>query len=1647
VKRVSLSYSADSEEHRARVLALAQQLRREGVDAMPYVLAPAAKAQAAAGEPDAPALDAADLVLAVCTRGYRSAFEEQAAQDGGGADGAERIAQLAARSPGRVVPVLLEDGAPQFVPLALRSVPAVYLPEQLPQLLRQLGATGAPAPPLPAPAPAPALGQEAATRADAGTRRPARQIANVPLVGNADFAGRTFELAAIRKAFATPRHGGGSEPLIVIGPPGVGKTALALQHAYAQQDAYDVIWLVRAESESTIRLDLALLARELGLIAAGIVDDEAEVLAARSWLAAHDRWLVIFDEAASAEALGRYLPRPLRGHVLVTSRGSDWREAGKKLLLSSLAREETINLLLRASGRADLAGADELAAWLEGHPLMAKLTGALARDRGVAFDVLHRQLVESTGARPGHRLEAILAMAVEGARQRSPSILALVELIAYLAPHEIPIRLLRDNVEHLPPELGAVARDDLALAQLLDDLVRLGMITRDDSSLSVHAAVQAAIRATAKSGAAVALLDAAFGWDEERPETWAAAEELLPHVLVAIEDPHAPAAQPRALQRLLVRTAACTWKRGEPYRAVALQRRAIALLEGRIGGPGAAGEAGSADGAAGAGADGASGGAAGGAGADPRVALADALAALGSMLREVGELIEAAAQLERARELIASTEGAGETVPLLRELAWVAAARGDFTEARGQLQRALEVDHEHLGVDDHLSIAATLSELSSVELEADRLDDAAQLLDQALAMQRRVLGGDDHPQVAATLKRSAAILERRGDLAGAREKLERALEILRRVLRTDHHVEIVEVMGHLASVLLRVGEPVGAQRLLEQTLEIQARLFGSGASPKSAVLSANLARVLLVQGDAAGARRQLERTLLELQVHGLATHRAAAPLLEQFAELDEPTDPAAARARLEQALAIRHMAWSPDSAKAIRTVARLAQVTVRLGEQDEARRLLEPIVAQVAAWVELAAPQAEALIAVADALRMVGDAERARALLESAVATLERDVHCDRAVLARGKLALARALFQLEDLVEARLAAREACELSAAALGRRSPAVGEAALLCAEIALAGDEPASALAFAARALRALDDRGDGATRDRAGYALALAGRAALELGRRATAAALLQRSLERRDAPEVRETLFELVEELAAERPAYDAAPAVALLQRLAPSWLADRMLATAALDAAQITTRLEVTLSVTGAATAAAIAPVAGPQAAPPGARDAYAGLVGVYLASVREGHVHKGARDALLAPPNLPPPPPLPPPQQQLPPPSEYGWRLELAPIRAEGAASEARTLEARPRYVGRGRLALTASTADLPWGTYLLTVRFVDGARTVWRADVTISNVEMGNPFLAGPPVRGERFFGRARLLEDMLHHLEDASIVLLGPRRSGKTSVLYRLAQLCADSWTVVVVDLHGYSGLDDGLFLRELAGQIARAAGIDAPEADRPLLALRRALGAGARRILLLLDEMAILARYPDAALQLRAMSKWESPVVHVVIAGTLRDLDRLTMSAVRGSSPVNEFLNRELDQLTRQEALSLLEQPVLGRYRYEEPSLERLLELGAGRPFFLNALAHLTLEVVRQEGGRVITPAHVDAARQEAPGYLARWYRELVGELDDGSRASLPQLIEAGGGAAGPHAEALRSAGIVVGPRRAMSLDPIFIDWWRRGGNR
>jgi hypothetical protein len=150
---------------------------------------------------------------------------------------------------------------------------------------------------------------------------------NVPYQRNPTFTGREQALAALGAAL---KPGGSAAVTQVLqGAGGVGKTTLAVEYAYRYRSRFETVWWVRAEQPATLVSDLAELGAALGLAEAGQPDQQVTVAAVRRWLADHDRWLLVLDNAAPdgpsglRAPLGRLvdlLPPVVHGQVLVTSR-------------------------------------------------------------------------------------------------------------------------------------------------------------------------------------------------------------------------------------------------------------------------------------------------------------------------------------------------------------------------------------------------------------------------------------------------------------------------------------------------------------------------------------------------------------------------------------------------------------------------------------------------------------------------------------------------------------------------------------------------------------------------------------------------------------------------------------------------------------------------------------------------------------------------------------------------------------------------------------------------------------------------------------------------------------------------------------------------------------------------------------------------------------------------------------------------------------------------------------------------------------------------------------------------------------------------------------------------------------------------------
>ncbi|MFF0465569.1 ATP-binding protein [Streptomyces mexicanus] len=222
--------------------------------------------------------------------------------------------------------------------------------------------------------------------------RAARPMARATAAGTAvpprsvgDFTGRERELAWLRRAGERARLDEGTPVAVVSGPPGCGKTTLALKAASELAPGFpDGCFVVDLHGvdgpvdpgEALLRLlvDLGVSERRLGQ------RDAAGRAALLRTLLAERRCLVVLDNARDEAQLRPLLPAGGSSLVLVTSRSPlSGLEAVDRLALAELPRPDAVELLRRILGekRAD-AETDAVArvAQLCGHlPLALRVAG------------------------------------------------------------------------------------------------------------------------------------------------------------------------------------------------------------------------------------------------------------------------------------------------------------------------------------------------------------------------------------------------------------------------------------------------------------------------------------------------------------------------------------------------------------------------------------------------------------------------------------------------------------------------------------------------------------------------------------------------------------------------------------------------------------------------------------------------------------------------------------------------------------------------------------------------------------------------------------------------------------------------------------------------------------------------------------------------------------------------------------------------------------------------------------------------------------------------------------------------------------------------------------------------------------------------
>lgn len=276
------------------------------------------------------------------------------------------------------------------------------------------------------------------------------------------------------------------------------------------------------------------------------------------------------------------------------------------------------------------------------------------------------------------------------------------------------------------------------------------------------------------------------------------------------------------------------------------------------------------------------------------------------------------------------------------------------------------------------------------------------------------------------------------------------------------------------------------------------------------------------------------------------------------------------------------------------------------------------------------------------------------------------------------------------------------------------------------------------------------------------------------------------------------------------------------------------------------------------------------------------------------------------------------------------------------------------------------------------------------------------IANPYSPGTPLRKTSglFFGRENLFnfiaEEAGRLAQQRVLILIGQRRTGKTSLLLRLGQHLPASIVPVYIDCQSL-GIVPGIkaFFDDLALLIAdelETRGLTVPTSDadhingnpahwfqhRFIPEVRRQLPAGTT-LLLVFDEFEALESLvndnilpPNLFPYLRHLMQHSEGLGFVFVGS--RRLEEMTVDYWHVL--FNIALYKEIGFLEPESAIRLITEPVAPNIVYDDLAVDKVLRMTAGHPYFLQLVCYALIKRANDQGVGYITISDVNAAVEE-----------------------------------------------------------------------
>ncbi|MCL2137639.1 MAG: tetratricopeptide repeat protein [Coriobacteriia bacterium] len=704
-----------------------------------------------------------------------------------------------------------------------------------------------------------------------------------------DFIGRQSYLKWMNEYFA-----GGPEnhTLTIVGTGGFGKSSIAIEYAYRNAEAYDYVWFVNADSQTSIEESLRSFAYQTGLEWALAEKDMSLVLNyVQKWQWATNRYLFIFDNTEGAGDISGYLPEGLPGgHFIVTTRDGSIKY-GVTRRLNEFSIKDSVSYLRNNSRVKGITVYEAKAlAWQLGNlPLALKHAlaymdkamigcsqyleelekhGLEMLDKGATRDVNNNPPVSATWQASMEQIQSETAQ-------------WLFNLCAYCAPDDIPLSLFIKGSRQLPASAfldNLQSLDELGIYDLVQDLDHYSLVsfTRDNTSevyMSIHRLIQKVTREkhTKKEDASwiktcLEIALDAIPRDLSTPDARVMLSRYLPHALAIADEANANkllrSCETRELIARLFNWAGCALEEiGNYPESLSCHHKALAIREQILGEE-------HLDTAT----------------TYNNLAMvyhdmgnyvmaheyykkamtvreqllgekhpdtAEIYNNIGLACRDLGDYKKALHYVEKALEIREDMLGKKhtKTAIIYNSIARIYRSLGDYTKALLFFKLALEIREQKLG-DMHPDTAETYNNMALVNLDLGHYMKAMQYFEKALIVRKTILG-EVHPDTATTYNNMAEVFRDQGDYGKALEYHEKALAV-RRLLLGEEHPNTSNTYNNMAAVYRAQGNYTKAQEYNEKALAIRHQVLGDD-HPNTATTYNEIASVYYAQGDYAKA--------------------------------------------------------------------------------------------------------------------------------------------------------------------------------------------------------------------------------------------------------------------------------------------------------------------------------------------------------------------------------------------------------------------------------------------------------------------------------------------------------------------------------------------------------------------------------------------------------------------------------------------------------------------------------------------------------------------------------------------------------------------------------------------------------------------------